>query len=47
MTDSLGRYYPDDPGIYYLEHSIDDMTPEIIGYYQRAFYQSLGAMGVH
>lgn len=47
MTDSLGRYYPNDPGIYYLEHAIDDMTPEIIGYYQRAFYQALAAMGVH
>jgi hypothetical protein len=53
MTDSLGRYFEEWPigtysgGYLWAEHSIEDMTPEIAGYYARAFYQSLAAMGVH
>lgn len=53
MTDSLGRYFAEWPigtysgGYLWAEHSIEDMTPEIIGYYTRGFYQALAAMGVH
>lgn len=29
MTDSLGRYYPDDPGAYYLHDALKDNEPFI------------------
>ena len=46
MTDSLGRYYPDDPGIEYMEYAITDMTPEITGYYIKAINSALVFMGI-
>ena len=47
MTDSLGRYFPWDGGIAYMERAIADQFVEIWGFYERAFYQALAAMGVH
>ena len=40
MTDSLGRFYPHDPGIYYAEFAIsdEDNLQEIAGYYIDAVY---------
>lgn len=45
MTDSLGRYYPNDPGIAYFEHAIEAKTDEIRGYYQTAVQQTVLDLG--
>lgn len=45
MYDSLGRGPYSDEGIEWAEYAIDDMTPEITGYYQRAVNSALATMG--
>ena len=45
MTDSLGRFYPDDPGIEYFEHSIEVKTDEITGYYETGINQTIADLG--
>jgi len=45
MTDSLGRFYPHDPGIEYMEQSIDISTPDIIGYYKTGIEQTILDLG--
>ena len=45
MTDSLGRLYPDDPGIEYFEHSIEVKTDEITGYYETGINQTIADLG--
>lgn len=45
LTDSLGRYYPNDPGIEYMEHSIIYSSADIIAYYQTAVNQTVADLG--
>jgi hypothetical protein len=45
MTDALGRYYANDPGIEYMEHAIEAATPDITGYYKTAINQTVLDLG--
>ncbi len=36
MTDSLGRYYPDDPGAFYLRDGLNDSRADIEGAFMAA-----------
>jgi hypothetical protein len=45
MTDALGRTYPNDPGIEYMEHSITYTAAEIIGYYKTAIDKTVLDLG--
>lgn len=45
MTDSLGRFFPDDPGIAYMEHSLDDQIPTIEQYFSDALDATITEMG--
>ena len=45
MTDSLGRYYPNDPGIGYMEAAIRLAAPDITTYYETAINQTVLDMG--
>ncbi len=42
MTDSLGRTYPDDPGAYYLDDTLEDNTAFIEDRINLAVYFALG-----
>ncbi len=44
MTDSLGRFYPNDPGQYYMEIAINDTTvlQEVAEIYIQAVYDAWG-----
>lgn len=45
MTDSLGRFYPHDPGIAYMEHSLNAQIPTIEHYFSDAVGRTITAMG--
>jgi len=46
MYDSLGRGPYSDEGIEYMEYAINDMTPEIEGYYVKAINSAIAFMGI-
>lgn len=41
MTDSLGRYYANDPGAYYMQTSLDNSLPEAAALYEAAIEAAL------
>ena len=45
MTDALGRYYPNDPGIGYMEAAIRLAAPDITKYYETAVKQTVADLG--
>jgi hypothetical protein len=45
-TDSLGRYYPNDPGAFYLAQSLTDHKQDITERIQYAASQSLNPLGI-
>jgi len=46
MTDSLGRYYANDPGIKYMDFAIIVSAPNVVGYYNDAAIHAFADVGV-
>lgn len=44
-TDSLGRYFANDPGIEYAEYALDAETPNVLARFLQATHDSLNDLG--